>query len=133
MAEYILVQPPGCADWPDEEWPTDQEASNPLFDLSSPENTRKLARAIACQNDMVDAGMLSGEIAYAYQHQKYDVACIKEVLVDYFECDFEEVLAALADLNAAGKNNVAQILTAAVHRALDQSRDQFGSQLELWG
>ena len=73
MTEYILVQPPGCADWPDEEWPTDQEASNPLFDLSSFDNIRKLARAIACQNDMRDAGLLSGEIDYAYQHEEYNV------------------------------------------------------------
>ncbi|MBD2115178.1 MULTISPECIES: hypothetical protein [Cyanophyceae] len=128
MAEYISVQPPGCADWPDEDWPTDQEASNPLFDLSNFENIRKLARAIACQNDMVDAGLLSGEIAYAYQHEEYNVACIKEVLVGSFKDDLEEVLAALADLSAAGKNNVAQVLTAGAQRALDQSREQFGSQ-----
>ncbi len=133
MDDHVLVQPPGCAEWPDDEWPTDQEASNPLLDLSIFDNIRKLARAIACQNDMVNAGMLSGEIAYAYQHQEYDVACIKEVLVGGFECDFEEVLAALADLNVAGKNNVAQVLTAAVQMALDQSRERFGSQSELGG
>lgn len=132
MAEYILVQPPGCAEWPDETWPTEQEASNPLFDFSNFDNVRKLARAIACQNDMVDAGLLSGEIAYAYQHQNYEVACIKEVLMGYSNSDFEEVLAALAD-NAAGKNNVAQFLTAAVQEAVDQTRAQFGAQLELWG
>ena len=94
MAEYISVQPPQCADWFDGVWPTDQEATNPLFDLSNFDNIRKLARAIACQNDMEDAGMLSGELAYAYQHEAYNVACIKDVLFGSSENDLEEVLTA---------------------------------------
>ncbi|PSN15951.1 hypothetical protein C7293_04895 [filamentous cyanobacterium CCT1] len=81
---------------------------------------------------MESAGLLSGELAYAYQHQSYDVACIKEVLVGYSDDGFKEVLAALAALNAAGKNNVAKILTSASQKALDFNRAQYGFQLELW-
>ena len=133
MAEYISVQPPHCADWFDGVWPTDQEATNPLFDLSNFDNTRKLARAIACQNDMKDAGILSGELAYAYQHETYNVACIKDVLSGSFEDDLEEVLAALAGINDPDRNSVARVFILAAQEALDQSRGQFGAQLELWG
>lgn len=132
MTEYISVQPPGCADWIDDEWPTDEEASNPLFDLSNFDNTRKLARAIACQNDMGDAGILSGELAYAYQHEAYNVACIKDVLSGSFEDDLEEVLAALAGINAE-KNDVARVFIQAAQMALDHQREVFGSESELGG
>jgi hypothetical protein len=132
MDDHVLIQPPGCAEWPDDEWPTDEETSNPLFDLSSPENTRKLARAIACQNEMVNAGILSGEIAYAYQHEAYNVACIKDLLSGSFEDDLEEVLTALAGINDPNRNDVARVFMLAAQGALDQIRGQFGSQLELW-
>ena len=126
MAEYISVQPPHCADWFDGVWPTDQEATNPIFDLSNFDNIRKLARAIACQNDMEDAGMRSGELAYAYQHEEYNVVCIREVLFGSFEDEFEEVLTALASINDPDKNGVARVLINAVQEALDQKREQFG-------
>ena len=74
-----FVQPPGCAAWPpDEARPTENEASNPLFDLSDSKNARKLARAIAAQNTMDDAGWLVGELSYAFQNMTFDAAAIKE-------------------------------------------------------
>lgn len=121
MDDFNLVRPPGCSWWPDDgEWPTEEEASHPLLDLSNGANSRKLARAIACQNEIRDAACLCGELSYAYQDERYNVACVKEALVGLFREDLEAVLEALAEVSADGKNDVARILTSAVQEVIDK-------------
>lgn len=122
MDKQQYVQPPGCAGWLDHEVrPTIDEASNPLFDLSDCDNIRKLARAIASQNDMESAAILSFELSYAYQHEFYNVACIKECLMGLDKRDYESVLTALAVLDTE-QNDVARILTRAVEMVLGELR-----------
>lgn len=87
-----LVKPPSYAYYPKgEPVPTVEEASHPLFDFSDHTHIRRLAKAIALQNDPYIAGILNGELAYAYRDNTYNVSALAGFIFNFKEYDLKLV------------------------------------------